>query len=66
MSDYFTGVELLNGDRGLPAYLLQPNSEYRKRLPNAIYRIWDVVIISGVRLWGISFIVERETTQTAS
>ena len=30
MSDYFTGVELLNGDRGPPAYLLQPNSEYRK------------------------------------
>ncbi len=30
MSNYFTGVELLNGDRGPPAYLLQPNSEYRK------------------------------------
>ena len=24
-----------------------------------------VKIISGVRLWGITFIVERETTQTA-
>ncbi len=30
MSNYFTGVELLNGDRGPPAYLPQPNSEYRK------------------------------------
>jgi hypothetical protein len=27
---YFTGVELLNGDKGLPVYLPQPNSEYRK------------------------------------
>ena len=30
MSHYFTGVELLNGDREPPAYLPQPNSEYRK------------------------------------
>ncbi len=30
MRNYFTGVELLNGDRGPPVYLLQPNSEYRK------------------------------------
>jgi len=30
LSYYFAGVELLNGDRGPPAYLLQPNSEYRK------------------------------------
>ena len=30
MSDYFAGVELLNGDRGPPVYLPQPNSEYRK------------------------------------
>ena len=27
---FFTGVELLNGDKGLPAYFPQPNSEYRK------------------------------------
>ena len=26
----FTGVELLNGVRGLPGHLPQPNSEYRK------------------------------------
>jgi hypothetical protein len=30
LENYFTGVELLNGDRGLPDYLPQPNSEYRK------------------------------------
>ncbi len=30
MRNYFTGVELLNGDRGPPAYLPQPNSEYCK------------------------------------
>jgi hypothetical protein len=30
LSHYFTGVELLNGIRGPPAYLPQPNSEYRK------------------------------------
>jgi hypothetical protein len=30
LENYFTGVELLNGDRGLPVYLPQPNSEYRK------------------------------------
>jgi hypothetical protein len=30
LSDYATGVELLNGDRGPPAYLPQPNSEYRR------------------------------------
>jgi hypothetical protein len=27
-SNYFTGVELLKGDVGLPAYTLLPNSEY--------------------------------------
>ncbi len=30
MRNYFTGVELLNGDGGPPAYSPQPNSEYRK------------------------------------
>ncbi len=30
MRNYFTGVELLNGDEGPPAYLPQPNSEYCK------------------------------------
>ena len=30
MSDYFTGVELLIGDGGPPAYPPLPNSEYRK------------------------------------
>ena len=29
MSNYFTGVELLNGDGGPPAYPPLPNSEYR-------------------------------------
>ena len=28
MSNYSTGVEILIGDRGPPAYLPQPNSEY--------------------------------------
>ena len=27
---YSVGVELLNGDVGLPAYTLQPNSEYHR------------------------------------
>ena len=35
MGNYFTGVELLNGDRGPPAYLPQPNSEYRKDYPRS-------------------------------
>ncbi len=35
MGHYFTGVELLNGDRGPPAYLPQPNSEYRKDYPRS-------------------------------
>ena len=30
LENYFTGVELLNGDRGPPVYLPQPNSEYRR------------------------------------
>ena len=32
---YLTGVELLIGDRGPPAYLLLPNSEYRKDYPGS-------------------------------
>jgi hypothetical protein len=30
LENYFTGVELLNGDKGLPVCFPQPNSEYRK------------------------------------
>ena len=33
--NYLTGVELLTGDRGPPAYLLQPNSEYRIVYPGS-------------------------------
>ena len=46
------GVERLNSIGGLPGYPSKPNSEYH---------------VSAVadRLWGISFIVERGTTQIA-
>ena len=44
------GVERLNWNRGLPGYLSKPNSEYQ-------------TTAVADRLWGISFIVERETTQ---
>ena len=47
------GVERRNSAGGLPGYPTKPNSEYRcARTP-------------GVRAWGISFTLERETTQTA-
>ena len=32
---YVTGVELLNGTRALPGYLLQSNSEYRDDYPGS-------------------------------
>ena len=32
---YVAGVELLDETRGLPAYLLQPNSEYRDDYPGS-------------------------------
>ncbi len=35
MGNYLTGVELLNGDKGPPDYLPQPNSEYRKDYPGS-------------------------------
>ena len=35
MSHYSAGVEILNGDRGPPACLPQPNSEYRKDYPGS-------------------------------
>ena len=46
------GVELLDELWGLPDYRVQPNSEYH-------------VLATADRLWGISFIVERGTTQIA-
>ena len=47
------GVERRNSTGGLPAYPPKPNSEYRR------------ACIPGVRAWGISFTLERGTTQTA-
>ena len=49
----FYGGRALNGLGGFTAYRILSNFECHK-------------IYSGVRLWGISFIVERETAQTAS
>ena len=46
------GVELLIVRGSLPGYQQLLNSEYH-------------TIVAGVRLWGISFMVERETAQTA-
>ncbi len=48
-----TGVERLFRLRGCITYLAQTNSEYRGN-------------ILGVRLRGISFVVERETAQIGS
>ncbi len=47
-----TGVERRNSIGALPGYPSEPNSEYR------IFR-------PGVRVRGRSFVLERETTQTA-
>ena len=47
------GVERRNPPGGLPGYPAEPNSEYR------------VTMSPGVRAWGRSFTLERETTQTA-
>ena len=46
------GGKALDSGGGLPAYQRKPNSEYRS-------------CQSGDRQWGISFIVERGTAQTA-
>jgi hypothetical protein len=46
------GVELLNSERGATRLPSKPNSEYHET-------------ISGVSPRGISFAVERETTQIA-
>jgi hypothetical protein len=46
------GVERRNSVGALPGYPPEPNSEYRISRP-------------GVRAWGRSFTLERETTQTA-
>ena len=46
------GVERLNSIGGLPGYPSKPNSEYH-------------ISAAADRRWGISFIVERGTTQIA-
>ena len=50
---YLAGVERRNSAGGLPGYPPKPNSEY------------PAVPSPGVRVWGISFTLERERTQTA-